>query len=384
MMTAAPGNASGSHNHNDNNRPVFTMNAFTQLTHGAPTSPENRAAAMSNLGFGSQFTDHMVTIRYTEGKGWHDATIGPRGPIQLDPAAAVLHYAQEIFEGLKAYRLPDGGVASFRPDANARRFNQSATRLAMPELPEDLFVESIRQIVQADRDWVPDADKGSLYLRPFMFADEPFLGVRPARTYLYVVIASPVGGYFKGGKEAVTLWVSHDQVRAVPGGTGAAKCGGNYAASLQPQARGIAEGCDQVLFLDAVERRWIEELGGMNIMFVMADGSIITPPLNGSILPGITRDSLIRLAGDAGYTLREEPYSFDQWEADARSGALKECFACGTAAVITPIAEVRSTKGNFTIGNGAGGEIARSLKAKLIDIQYGRVADPHGWMTRLV
>lgn len=360
------------------------MNAFSTLTHSAPTNDQDRAALLAAPGFGTVFTDHMVTIRYTEGKGWHDATIGPRGPIQLDPAAAVLHYAQEIFEGLKAYRLPDGGIASFRPEANARRFNQSATRLAMPEIPEDLFVESIRQIVAADADWTPSADKGSLYLRPFMFADEAFLGVRPAKSYLYCVIASPVGAYFKGGKDAVTLWVSHDYVRAVPGGTGAAKCGGNYAASLLPQAHGIEEGCDQVLFLDAVERRYIEELGGMNIMFVMADGSIITPPLDGSILPGITRDSLLTLAGEAGYRMREERYSFEQWEADARSGALKECFACGTAAVITPIGEVRSRKGNFMIGNGAGGEVARMLKETLVGIQYGRVEDSHGWLERLV
>ncbi|HEX7819978.1 MAG TPA: branched-chain amino acid aminotransferase [Sphingobium sp.] len=359
------------------------MNAFATLTHSALTSDEDRAALLAEPGFGKVFTDHMVTIRYTEGQGWHDATLGPRGPIALDPAAAVLHYAQEIFEGLKAYRLPDGGIGSFRPDANARRFNQSAKRLAMPEIPEELFVESIRQIVAADAGWTPAADKGSLYLRPFMFADEAFLGVRPAKSYLYCVIASPVGGYFKGGKEAVTLWVSHDYVRAVPGGTGSAKCGGNYAASLLPQAHGIEEGCDQVLFLDAVERRYIEELGGMNIMFVMTDGSIITPPLDGSILPGITRDSLIALAGEAGYRIREERYSFEQWEEDTRSGALREAFACGTAAVITPIGEVRSRKGSFVIGNGAGGDVARMLKEKLVGIQYGRVEDTHGWLERL-
>ncbi len=359
------------------------MNAFSTLTHSAPTSDEDRVALLTEPGFGRVFTDHMVTIRYTEGQGWHDATLGPRGPIQLDPAAAVLHYAQEIFEGLKAYRLPDGGIASFRPDANARRFNQSATRLAMPEIPEELFVESIRQLVAADKDWTPDADKGSLYLRPFMFADEAFLGVRPAHSYVFCVIASPVGSYFKGGKPAVTLWISHDYVRAVPGGTGAAKCGGNYAASLLPQAHGIQEGCDQVLFLDAVERRYVEELGGMNIFFVMNDGTMITPPLDGSILPGITRDSLITLAGEAGYRVREERYSVDQWQADVASGALKECFACGTAAVITPIGEVRSARGGFVIGNGAGGEVAATLKEKLVAIQYGRAEDPHGWLTRL-
>jgi branched-chain amino acid aminotransferase len=360
------------------------MNAFSNVPHDAPTSDEDRVALLIEPGFGRVFTDHMVTIRYSEGRGWHDATLGPRRPILLDPAAAVLHYAQEIFEGLKAYRLPDGGVASFRPDANARRFNRSAVRLAMPQIPEEMFVESIRQLVTRDRDWVPAADRGSLYLRPFMFADEPFLGVRPAHSYLFCVIASPVGGYFKGGKEAVTLWVSYDHVRAVPGGTGAAKCGGNYAASLEPQAEGIAEGCDQVLFLDAVERRWIEELGGMNVMFVMRDGRIITPPLNGSILPGITRDSLIGLAAEAGYQVLEQPYSIDQWEADAKSGALRECFACGTAAVITPIAEVKSKHGGFVIGNGGSGDVARTLKDRLVGIQYGRVEDKYGWLMRLV
>jgi branched-chain amino acid aminotransferase len=359
------------------------MSDFSILPHNARASDADRAAILADPGFGRAFTDHMVTIRYTAGRGWHDPTLGPRGPIALDPAAAVLHYAQEIFEGLKAYRLPDGGVASFRPDANARRFNQSATRLAMPHLPETMFVDSIRELVAKDRDWVPSAEIGSLYLRPFMFADEAFLGVRPAHSYLFCVIASPVGGYFKGGKEAVTLWVSHDYVRAVPGGTGAAKCGGNYAASLQPQAEGVAQGCDQVLFLDAVERRWIEELGGMNIMFVMQDGRIVTPPLNGSILPGITRDSIIHLAAEAGHQVVEQPYSFEQWEADARSGSLRECFACGTAAVITPIGEVKSKKGGFVIGNGGGGEVARTLKERLVGIQYGRVEDTHGWLTRL-
>jgi len=359
------------------------MNAFTSLSHANPTTDDQRAALMTDPGFGRVFTDHMVTIRYTEGQGWHDAVLGPRQPIPLDPAAAVLHYAQEIFEGLKAYRLPDGSIASFRPEANAARFNASARRLAMPELPEELFIESIRQLVGADRDWVPGADKGTLYLRPFMFASEAFLGVRPAREYIYCLIASPVGAYFKGGKSAVTLWVSQDYVRAVPGGTGSAKCGGNYAASLLPQAEGIDHGCDQVLFLDAVERKWIEELGGMNVMFVMTDGTIVTPPLDGSILPGVTRDTLRQLAGEAGYTVKEERYSIDQWEADAKSGRLRECFACGTAAVITPIGEVKSRSGGFVIGNGDGGEVARALRETLVGIQTGTRPDTHGWMTRL-
>ncbi|MCB2061541.1 MAG: branched-chain amino acid aminotransferase, partial [Novosphingobium sp.] len=234
---------------------------FARLPHPAPTSAERRAEVLANPGFGTNFSDHMVSIEWTEGQGWHDATIGPREPITLDPACAVLHYAQEIFEGLKAYRQADGGIALFRPEANAARFNASARRLAMPELPEDVFVESVRQIVAADRDWFPTVEGGSLYLRPFMFASETFLGVRPSKQYKYLVIASPAGNYFKSGSPAVSIWVSRDYTRAAPGGTGAAKCGGNYAASLVPQAEAIERGHDQVVFLDAAEHKWVEELG---------------------------------------------------------------------------------------------------------------------------
>ncbi len=248
----------------------------------------------------------------------------------MDASSAVLHYAQEIFEGMKAYRLADGGTALFRPEANAARFRSSAQRMAMAELPDDLFLESIRQLVRIDHDWIPTSDGGSLYLRPFMIASEVFLGVKPSAEYLYAVIASSVGAYFKGGASAVTLWVSEDYTRAAPGGTGAAKCGGNYATSLIAQKEAILQGCDQVLFLDAAERRWIEELGGMNIFFVFDDGTISTPPLTGTILPGITRDSILKLAADMGLTAREEPYSIDQCRADAESGRLREAFACGT------------------------------------------------------
>ena len=260
---------------------------------------------LADPGFGVAFSDHMVTIEWTEGRGWHDARVGPYGPITLDPATAVLHYAQEIFEGLKAYQRADGSIALFRPEANAARFNASARRLAMPELPEDLFLESVRQLVLADRDWFPTVEGGSLYLRPFMFATEAFLGVRPAKQFKYMVIASPAGNYFKSGAPAVSIWVS-DYSRAAPGGTGAAKCGGNYAASLVPQAEAIARGHDQVVFLDAEEHKWIEELGGMNLYFVFDDGTLLTPPLTGTILPGITRDSLLTLAREEGLTVREE------------------------------------------------------------------------------
>lgn len=352
--------------------------------HPAPVPADQRAAMIADPGFGKLFTDHMVTIRYSEGRGWHDAAVQARAPIALDPAASVLHYAQEIFEGMKAYRTADGGVTLFRADRNALRFQQSAERLAMPALPTELFLESVRQLVSVDRDWIPAIEGGSLYLRPFMFASEVFLGVRPAKEYLYCVIASPAGAYFKGGAPAVSLWVSQDYSRAAPGGTGAAKCGGNYAASLVAQAEAIDQGCDQVVFLDAVERRWIEELGGMNTFFVFDDGSMITPPLSGTILPGITRDAILTLSADMGIAVREERYSLDQWRDDSQSGRLRESFACGTAAVVTPIGSVRGQGIDFRIGNGGPGMVTQSIRERLVAIQRGDAPDPHGWVERIL
>ncbi len=351
--------------------------------HPNPVSASERERLLQNPGFGQIFTDHMITLRYNKDRGWHDWKLEPRKGLDLDPASMVLHYALEIFEGMKAYHLPDGGASLFRPDANAKRFRASAERLAMPQLPEDLFVESVRALVRADRDWIPTAEGASLYLRPFLIGSEVALGTRPATDYIFSVIASPVSSYFKGGASAVTLWVSENYTRAAPGGTGAAKCGGNYAASLAAQAEGQREGCDQVVFLDAVERRWIEELGGMNIFFVFDDGSLQTPPLTGTILPGITRASLIALARDMGLTVREEPYSIDQWQADAKSGRLTEAFACGTAAVVTPIGKVKGRNHGFTIADGNAGTVTGKLKAALTDIQFGRAADPHNWLDRL-
>ncbi len=356
---------------------------FRRQPHPNPVSLADRNQALANPGFGTVFSDHMVSIDWTDGLGWHNAGIGPRGPISLDPATAVLHYAQEIFEGLKAYRLSDGGIALFRPESNARRFNESAARLAMPQLPEETFIDAIRELVTADADWFPSVEGGSLYLRPFMFASEPFLGVRPAKEYKFLVIASPVGNYFKSGAPAVSIWVSANYTRAAPGGTGAAKCGGNYAASLVPQAEAIAHGHDQVVFLDAAEHKWIEELGGMNVFFVFEDGSIVTPPLGGSILPGITRDSLITLAREEGLSVREQPYSIDQWRDDANSGKLVETFACGTAAVVTPIGRVASHDGEFTIGSGGPGQLTTKLRDRLVGIQRGTVEDKFGWVMRL-
>ena len=359
------------------------MTKFVFEPNATPLSANERAALLADPGFGRVFTDHMATVRYSTDKGWHDAKITARAPVLVDPATAVLHYAQEIFEGLKAYSLDDGGIAMFRPHANAARFQSSAQRMAMAELPEDIFVESCKQLVLTDRDWIPQIEGGSLYLRPFMIASEVFLGVKPASEYLYCVLASSSGAYWKGGARAISLWVSHDYTRAAPGGTGAAKCGGNYATSLIAQREAIARGHDQVVFLDAVERRWIEELGGMNIFFVMADGSLITPPLTGTILPGITRASLIELARDEGLTVREELYSIDQWRADAESGALAESFACGTAAVVTPIGKVAGPDYDFIVGSGATGQTTARLLQRLGDLQRGRAPDPHDWLMRI-
>jgi branched-chain amino acid aminotransferase len=356
---------------------------FAHEPNAHPVSVEARTTLLKDPGFGRAFTDHMVMIRYQEGRGWYDARVTARGPLSLDPASAVLHYAQEIFEGLKAYRLEDGAMALFRPDANARRFNASARRLAMPELPESTFVEACKLLVQADRDWFPDLDGGSLYLRPFMIASEVFLGVKPSSEYLFMVIAAASGNYFKSGTPAVSLFVSDDYSRAAPGGTGAAKCGGNYAASLVPIAQAMKAGHDQVVFLDAVERRWIEELGGMNVFFVFDDGSIQTPPISDTILDGITRSSLLALAKADGLRVREERYAIDEWRADAASGRLVESFACGTAAVVTPIGKVTDKHGSFVIGAGGPGQITNRLKDQLVAIQRGCTPDIHNWVNRI-
>ncbi len=355
---------------------------FTTQPHPSPVSTEQREAVLANPGFGTNFSDHMVTIEWTEGQGWHDAVVGPRQPIALDPAASVLHYAQEIFEGLKAYKQADGSIALFRPEANAARFNQSAQRLAMPELPEALFVEAIERLVKIDSAWIPAAEGASLYLRPFMIATEAFLGVRPAKQYKFIVIASPAGNYFKSGAPAVSIWVS-DYTRAAPGGTGAAKCGGNYAASLVPQAEAISRGHDQVVFLDAAEHKWIEELGGMNLYFVFEDGTLLTPALTGTILPGITRDSLLQLAREEGLKVEEGKYSLDQWREDATSGRLVETFACGTAAVVTSVGKVSGRDGEFVIGSGGPGQLTAKLKNRLVSIQRGEAADTHGWIRKV-
>jgi branched-chain amino acid aminotransferase len=356
---------------------------FVVTPHASPVAAETRRKVLEDPGFGRIFTDHMATMRWTAERGWHDGQVKARAPFAIDPACAVLHYAQEVFEGMKAYRTDQNGIVLFRPDRNAARFARSAERMAMPVLSEALFIEAVEALVKIDKDWVPSGGAGSLYLRPFMFASEAFLGVRPALEYIFCVIACPVGPYFKGGDKPLKLWISDQYTRAAPGGTGAAKCGGNYAASLIAQAEAAQHGCDQVVFLDAAEHRWVEELGGMNIFFVMDDGSVITPPLTGTILPGITRDSIIEIARSLGMQVKEGAYSLDQWRADAKSGRLREAFACGTAAVVAGIGEVITASGSFRIGEGATGPVSQQLKARLIGIQRGTIEDARGWVRRI-
>jgi branched-chain amino acid aminotransferase len=324
----------------------------------------------------------MVTVKWTEGRGWHEAQLVPYAPLSLDPANMTLHYAQTIFEGLKAYRQPDGTVATFRPEQNAERFQASARRMAMPELPVDLFLAACDALVTQDRAWVPGSGESSLYLRPFMIATEVGLGVRPANEYLFAVIASPAGAYFPRGVQPVSVWLSEEYVRAAPGGTGTAKAGGNYAASLVAQAQAAEQGCDQVVWLDAIERRWIEEMGGMNLYFVYGN-RIVTPELSGSLLPGITRASLLRIAEDLGYEVAEGRISVDDWREGNADGSLTEVFACGTAAVITPVGSVKSTRAGWTVGDGQPGEVTMKLRKALLDIQTGAAPDPHGWLHRL-
>lgn len=341
-----------------------------------------RETILGDPGFGNYFTDHMVAIDWATDEGWHGARVQPYGPLLLDPAASVLHYGQEIFEGVKAYRHADGSVWTFRPEQNGARLQRSAHRLALPELPVDMFIESLRQIVQIDEAWVPSAPETSLYLRPFMIANESFLGVRASQRVAYYVIASPAGAYFPGGVTDVSIWLSTQYSRAGRGGTGAAKCGGNYAASLLPQREAYEHGCAQVLFLDSENGNRIEELGGMNVFLVKADGTLVTPEINGSILEGVTRDSIITLAKARGITVEERPVTVDEWRAGVADGSIVEAFACGTAAVVTPIGELKSDEFTLTMPP-VEDRVSMSLRQELTDIQYGRIPDVHGWLVRL-
>ena len=358
--------------------------SFEVRPHPSPRSDAERQAILEAPGFGVHFTDHMAVATWTAADGWHDSAVIPYGPFSLDPATAVLHYAQEIFEGLKAYRHADGSVWLFRPDQNAARMVRSSARLALPELPAADFLASLDALIAADAAWVPSAAEQSLYLRPFMFASEAFLGVRPAQRVTYCCIASPAGPYFASGVRPVSIWITTRYTRAAPGGTGAAKCGGNYAASLVAQQEAASHGCDQVMFADAAEHAWLEELGGMNVYVVTADNELLTPELTGSILEGVTRESILTLAQEFGLTPVERKIAIAELVDGISSGQVAELFACGTAAVITPIGMLKDEDGTYVVSGGETGETTAALRKSLLDIQYGRAADTHGWLRRVL
>ncbi|NVI85100.1 branched-chain amino acid aminotransferase [Janthinobacterium sp. BJB401] len=350
-----------------------------------PLSDAERAARMVNPAFGRIFTDHMVVIPYRDGK-WQQGELKVYGPLMLDPSASSLHYGQAIFEGYKAFAQPDGSIKTFRPEQNAERFNRSAARLAMPAIPVELFLEAGDALISQDRNWVPKNTGESLYMRPLMIATDPYLGVRPSEEYLFVLFASPAGAYFPKGVKPVTVWISEDFVRAAPGGTGEAKCAGNYAASLMAQSQAQEKGCDQVVWLDAVHREFIEEMGGMNLFFVYKDGekiTVVTPELTGTLLPGITRRSLLEMAKDLGYATEERKLSVQQWRDDIASGRMTEVFACGTAAVITPVGVAKANGFEMTINNNENGAVTLALREALLGLQHGTAADTHGWMHKV-
>jgi len=350
-----------------------------------PASDADRTAKVAAGGFGKYYTDNMVIAEWSEATGWGDAELRAYGPISIDPAMSVLHYGQEIFEGLKAYSQPDGGVSLFRPEANAERFRKSAIRLALPELPIEDFVATVEALVRQDIKWVPRNVGESLYIRPFMFASEVGLGVRPSNHATYMVITTPASAYFNPSK-AVTVWISTEYVRAAPGGTGAAKTGGNYAGSLLAQKQAAQEGCDQVVWLDSQERKWVEEMGGMNLYFVKGKGSdatIFTPKLTGTLLAGITRDSILTVAKDLGYKVEEGMISTDDWRDGIASGEISEIFACGTAAVVSPVGAAKSAQGTWVTGDGQPGPITMQIRETLLGIQHGTIEDKHGWNKRV-
>ncbi len=336
----------------------------------------------SQLVFGKLFSDRMFIMEYDAGQGWHSARIQPYGPFSIDPAAMVLHYSQEIFEGLKAFRRPDGSIAMFRPADNVARFNRSAERLCMPQVDEKFFLDAMIQLLRLEADWVPHNIGTSLYIRPTMIATEAMLGVRPANKYLCYIILSPVGAYYKGGIAPVKIWISDFYVRAAEGGTGEAKTGGNYAASLYAAKQASEQGYDQVLWLDAKEKRFVEEVGSMNMLFLY-DGKIVTSPLHGTVLDGITRRSALTLLQEMGYEIEERALSVDEVMEGARSGRLQEAFGTGTAVVISPVGSFCYQDECVQLGDGKPGELTMKLYDKLTGIQYGREPDNHNWITLL-
>jgi len=341
-------------------------------------APAQKPQKGQPLGFGYIFTDHMFMMNYTQGQGWHDARIVPFQRISLSPAAMVFHYGQEMFEGMKAYRTPDGRALLFRPEMNARRANESNRRLCIPELPEEDFIQAVREIVRHDAAWIPEDPGTSLYIRPFIIATDEFLGVAPSKTYLFMIILSPSGAYYPGGMAPVGIWIEDDYVRAVRGGVGFAKTGGNYAASLIGQVKAHDEGYSQVLWLDGVERRYVEEVGAMNIFFKI-NGRVVTPQLNGSILPGVTRDSVIQLCRAWDIEVEERRIAVEDLVEDYNNGRVEEIFGTGTAAVISPVGKLRYRDDIMVIGDGTTGALSQRLYDALTDIQWGRAPDTFGW-----
>ncbi|MBQ2967997.1 MAG: branched-chain amino acid aminotransferase [Clostridia bacterium] len=342
------------------------------------TAPKQKPQDESKLGFGKVFTDHMFIMNYSGEKGWHDARIVPYGDLTLSPASMVFHYGQEMFEGLKAYKGADGKARLFRPEMNAKRTNNTNKRLCIPELPEEMFVEAVKAVVKVDEDWIPSAPGTSLYIRPFIIATDSFLGVAPSDTYLFMIILSPSGAYYASGLAPVGIWIEDEYVRAVRGGMGFAKAGGNYAVSLAAQVKAHDDGYSQVLWLDGVERKYIEEVGAMNIFFKI-NGKIVTPMLNGSILPGITRDSVIQVCKSWGLEVEERKVSVDELKEAYENGTLEEVFGTGTAAVISPVGKLRWVDEVMEIGNGEIGEVSQKLYDTITGIQWGKIEDPFGW-----
>jgi branched-chain amino acid aminotransferase len=354
-----------------------------KVTRADAGSLKPRPADETQLGFGDIFTDHMFLMNYEAGKGWFKPRIEPYGDLSIDPAAMALHYGQEIFEGLKAYHGRGGDLYLFRPRENFKRFNRSAARLCMPEMELDLVMEGLKRLILLDREWVPRTEGTSLYIRPTMFATEPHLGVRPAASYLFYIIIGPVGAYYKEGLNPVKIYVEDFYVRASPGGTGEVKTAGNYAASLLAAEKAKKKGFTQVLWLDAAEKKYVEEVGTMNMFFVIGE-EVITAPLNGSILPGITRDSVIQIVKDWGMNLSERSLSIDEVIEAAQNGTLKEAFGTGTAAVISPVGQITYKGEDHIVAGGKMGELSQSLYSEIVSIQYGEKPDPHGWVERIV
>ncbi|WP_456385640.1 branched-chain amino acid aminotransferase [Desulfolithobacter sp.] len=350
--------------------------------HKASPQQKREKPAPDKLGFGVHFSDHMFTARWNREKGWHDAEIKPYQEFKLDPAAMVFHYGQAIFEGLKAYRGKNGQVLLFRPNDNLERLNRSAVRMCMPRIPTERFLQALKALVYLDRDWIPEAEGATLYIRPTMIATEPALGLRPADEYLFFIINSPVGAYYSEGFNPVKIYVEDNYVRAVPGGVGEAKTAGNYAASVKALTEAQKKGCTQVLWLDAIERRYIEEVGTSNIFFVLGD-ELVTPPISGTILPGITRDSVLQLARDWGLKVAERPVTIDEIIEAAENSTLKEAFGTGTAAVISPVGELCYRERNIVINDGRTGELSQRFFDELQALQRGFRDDVHNWLVRV-